>query len=795
MTTLSNYFNYFKTTKKLPWMFFFLIFVFAPDLLAADTDFKPDTSTAFLGVIFGRFSESYNAVFGSGPIDSLLGIGFKYFNGFVASVGAAVIAYITIVALMNSASSGSPLGQKWHTLFLPLRITAGAGMLLPNEYGYNLAQSVTMWFILTGVNGADAVWTQVSDMLHNQGAQAITGASAAGSSGGGKSADQQFMTMLAPSIPASVFAACVVGASGVSSDPSSNDPLGTQSGSSGSGSGAASPSPSSADRFACSPNADKCSMPLKIVPTDSNAAKVCGSLTIANSQLKAPFDAEYGDELKKGLSIIADLSGATINTLRSKGTMSTDEIKTAWDQIKTSLYNNYWYEARATALKQLELNKQNETKVRDAAQKAGWILAGASYYGIITESKGIGLLDNDDIYAVIGNMQLNDSQDQNSAQLNGFLTKLVQALQDYANSTAPAPATGSSPDVNIKFKLDYTPPVLMSVIGLGIPALIDYVLKNVFNPAESLGLPNTINDSTSADQIRMAISKDPLQKVSAAGAKLTQMVEWVAFSAMGATLLGTVIGSISPFIAPFGTGIQVGASVVWGIILVALQGMVMIFGLFYPSAIIMNIYIPLIPFMIYTVGVIGWLLLCIEAIAAAPIIAIGLMHPEGQSESLGRAEPGLMMMLNLMLRPVLMVIGLCAGIITVRLALLFFSWGMNLVYTGGLVTVNSLGGVGASLMIFTGTIAIIVHKSFDLINKIPDKVLTWIGAQGTSVGESGDFLGKAEKSAQDGGGMPANLAKGTANTVKEGVSDVKSGVRSTMRSNQGSGDGGSIGGE
>lgn len=785
--------NYLKATKKISWLVFALIFIFTPDLLAADGEFKPDTSTAFLGVIFGRFSETYNSVFASGPIDSLLGIGFKYFNGFIASVGAAVIAYITIVALMNSASSGSPLGQKWHTLFLPLRITAGAGMLLPNEYGYNLAQSITMWFILTGVSGADAVWNQVSDKLHNEGMQAISGAPADGSSAtNGKSADQQFMEMLAPSIPAAVFAACVVGASGASSDPSSNDPLGTQPASPDSGTSSA-PS-SSADKFACSPNPDKCSMPLTIVATDPNVAKICGSLTIANSQLKSPFDAEYGDELKKALGIMADFSAAAINTLRSKGNMSTDDLKTAWGQIKPSLYNNYWYPARATALKQLELNKQYESKIRDAAQKAGWILAGASYYGIIKESKGIGLLSNDDIHTVIGNMQLNDAIGTDSAQLNGFLNKLIQNLQEYINSSSPPPGGSSTADVNIKFTVNYSPPALMKVVGLGIPALIDLVINKVFNPAESLGLPDTINDSTSADQLRQAISQDPLQKLSAAGAKLTNTVEWVAFSAMGATLIGTLAGTITPFLAPFGTGIQVGASVIWGIVLVALQTVVMIFGLFYPSGIIMNVYIPLIPFMIYTVGVIGWLLLCIEAMAAAPIIAIGLMHPEGQSESLGRAEPGLMMMLNLMLRPVLMIIGLCAGIIVVRLALLFFSWGMNLVYTGGLITINSLGGVGASLMLFTGAIAIIVHKSFDLINKIPDKVLTWIGAQGTSVGESGDFLGKAEKSAQDGGSTPATVAKGTAGSIKDGLGDIKNSAKAAQKEGEGEGGGGGIGG-
>ena len=82
-------------------------------------------------------------------------------------------------------------------------------------------------------------------------------------------------------------------------------------------------------------------------------------------------------------------------------------------------------------------------------------------------------------------------------------------------------------------------------------------------------------------------------------------------------------------------------------------------GFLYIQGATLAIYLPLIPFIIFLLSSLGWFICVIEAVIAAPMVAVGLMWPEAQNEILGRAEPAIMMLLNLFLRPVLMILGWC----------------------------------------------------------------------------------------------------------------------------------------
>ncbi len=64
---------------------------------------------------------------------------------------------------------------------------------------------------------------------------------------------------------------------------------------------------------------------------------------------------------------------------------------------------------------------------------------------------------------------------------------------------------------------------------------------------------------------------------------------------------------------------------------------------------VLAFYLPLIPFLIFTFAAIGWFIGVIESIVAAPLVALGIMHPEGPSEVLGRSEQGFMLILGVFL--------------------------------------------------------------------------------------------------------------------------------------------------
>jgi defect in organelle trafficking protein DotA len=72
-------------------------------------------------------------------------------------------------------------------------------------------------------------------------------------------------------------------------------------------------------------------------------------------------------------------------------------------------------------------------------------------------------------------------------------------------------------------------------------------------------------------------------------------------------------------------------------------------------------YVPLIPYMVFTFGSIAWLTAVLEAMVAAPIVALGVSSPEGD-QAFGKGEQAIMLLMNVFLRPAMMVIGYIAGI-------------------------------------------------------------------------------------------------------------------------------------
>ena len=67
--------------------------------------------------------------------------------------------------------------------------------------------------------------------------------------------------------------------------------------------------------------------------------------------------------------------------------------------------------------------------------------------------------------------------------------------------------------------------------------------------------------------------------------------------------------------------------------------------MFVALGITLQYMVPLYPFMVFTFGVISWLAMVIEAMAAMPLVALGLTHPEGH-DFLGKAEQAMMLLLG-----------------------------------------------------------------------------------------------------------------------------------------------------
>ncbi|MCF6775465.1 DotA/TraY family protein [Thiotrichales bacterium 19X7-9] len=189
--------------------------------------------------------------------------------------------------------------------------------------------------------------------------------------------------------------------------------------------------------------------------------------------------------------------------------------------------------------------------------------------------------------------------------------------------------------------------------------------------------------------------------------------------------------------------------------------------------------IPLTPYILFWAGKTAWLLLVIEAMVAAPFVALALVYPEGH-EIFGKAEPGIQICLNLILRPVFMILGMIFGIGLTYVVIHYSANGFHIItnsllnlmpVSDGTNAASYARGIFACMVIFLYAtfLSMAFMKCFSLIYVIPDKVLQWIGnnrSEHAGESEIQEFKGAGSQYAQG-----ASQAGGQ--TMQQGIESEK----------------------
>jgi conjugal transfer/type IV secretion protein DotA/TraY len=101
------------------------------------------------------------------------------------------------------------------------------------------------------------------------------------------------------------------------------------------------------------------------------------------------------------------------------------------------------------------------------------------------------------------------------------------------------------------------------------------------------------------------------------------------------------------------------------------------------SGLILLFLVPMTPYIMYTLGIIGWLFLVVESVVAAPLVAILVSHPEGH-HFWGKSEVALTLLLNLFIYPTLLVLG-----VIVSIALIYVSLNLvNLTFAAAMINTH-----------------------------------------------------------------------------------------------------------
>ena len=129
-----------------------------------------DSSVEKLAAVFGSIITSIrDGGSGNETEATTLGAMISVLNAACLFVGMLFTTFISLRSIVDSAESAEVLGKKMSSAWVPIRMTAGASMLLPLSSGYSAIQVIVIWCVLQGVGIADKIWSAGVEKIAEQG--------------------------------------------------------------------------------------------------------------------------------------------------------------------------------------------------------------------------------------------------------------------------------------------------------------------------------------------------------------------------------------------------------------------------------------------------------------------------------------------------------------------------------------------------------------------------------------------------------------------------------------------------
>jgi conjugal transfer/type IV secretion protein DotA/TraY len=659
----------------------------------------------FLDYLFGPLTGA-----GDSPLTSIV----KIFNGAVLFLGGVFMAYTIIAGTMATAHDGEMLGRKWSSLWLPIRTTLGAAAVMPViGGGWCAAQAVVVWLATLGIGIANAMWGAYISNGNMLGEALYSPPNMSGT------AHKVFENMLMSNICVAAFQADNNQA--LQQQPASanllgsgNDNYGVQtlSGTQGTqtlayGTGYEAMTTSSTCGRINFPAVDTTATAAPSDPTGGTGAGQWSSYT-GRSLLNMP---EVNSKLlpQQNAAIMnaqGTLWALAVKIVQADGDGTDEALQNEVNTTLDSLTQTYSNTSIANA-KAAYQGAVNQSYLTTMAQD-GWVTAGAFY------------------------MEIARAQDQ----LTEAVTTVPTASASWSGALQSAAEAGKQGWWDSMF--NSVPENVISSMSRGLKMTRTShnassggvaSITDAENAQEGMegGLANRFVAAFTSSHTKegwfsgenndegTGLNQNPIISAKNLG---SQMINWAwsAFAIMAGiglfTLGGAGVGAFTIIAGPF----------------------TMIFSTLIVGGSTLAFYLPMLPFILWMGVVLGWAVLLVEAVIAAPLWAVVHMAPDADGV-VGRGGQGYMLVLSLTLRPALMVVGLVAAISLMRpLGFLINST------FGGAFAISrgpSFGGLTAMVAgcaIYSGLMVSVVNRVFALIHVVPDRLLRWIGGGGNELG-------------------------------------------------------------
>lgn len=486
---------------------------------------------------------------------------------------------------------------------------------------------------------------------------------------------------------------------------------------------------------------------------------ICGKMAI---NVKYPTSTDIGDISAIYFKLLQEMWNDTeiasrANCMTKHFYMSENEPEctvtpdNAFARERHTHYNTTFRQSAATALQNAQdeiVNNPDPNNTLPVLREKGW--AGAAlWYNRIAEING----------KVAEALHNAPTVTEFPMVMQTVLTHQKAQNQNVSSATAFKPELPGNATISYEYEED------RKIAAILYRAYKIWKADNLIQSSNRKDTGNILIDGISAllgtsgiFNMRANVDVHPLAQLSSLGKSMLE----ASITNLGLGMTGMLAGKVKNKVGPEAKKI---GSALWSL---GLAVMLMSVILFY--------ILPFLPFMYFLFAISGWIKSIFEAVVAMPLWAMAHIRIDGEGIPGRDASNGYYLLLEIFLRPILIVFGLLASIVIFSAMVQVLNDIFDVVVTsvGGYDRDNQAGLPSAAVteflrspvdeIFYTVVYVILTYMmglaSFKLIDMIPNQILRWIGASVSTIQEdAGDPAGKLSGSIYKGGSLMLNQAK------------------------------------
>lgn len=655
-----------------------------------------DQSMAALTQVFGSVMSS--PLTGSSGSGSTIASIFGTINACVLVIGALWACYLFFAAMIATGAEGEFLGQKRSSIWFTIRNGVGFTLLVPFTGGYSGAQLIMLWVTMMGIGIANLGMSTATSVLANGGTlvstppppQVVSLAKALFEANLCAQAANTAVTNAQVETGGAVTAAEVQQERFNPQTATGQVVLMNSNGLSCGGASVMSNSSSSATTASTSTTGLSSIVPDTSQITSTIAAQQQSALTTMQTTLATAAQAY----------VTAVLSGPSSGSASQGPPDPQTTINGA-----ASAYQSTIQSAISSASSSIS---SISSTIQSSLSTSGWVMLGAWYQAFAMANSQLTAAAATTATAIpstdLSNLPYPDVYNEVMASYN-------QQIEQDASTTASSTSSSSSTTPVIGLYSNSPDPA--HLIGSIFPGqrLVSMVTTLITsNSSSGTGTNPLMGMKTMGDYILDAGDGAlAAYAVVSYGQGATDSVPGKVLSAVGDMFSGGAISGLSRVVSNLSPII-----------------LMMIVSLFFFGA-MLSVYLPMLPFMIWFGGVLSWFACVCEGVVAAPLWAFA--HLDGEGEGMGpRTSYGYIFLVNLMLRPVFMVIGfLLASVGVVAFGQLLNTMFAQAMANAQFSSVTGLVSIIAYIVLYVGMCQTLCQAMFGLIHHIPNIMGPWLG--------------------------------------------------------------------